>query len=124
MNNKIEEVIGKMTDIALEKIKHYFTDFTMYDIPTLVTSGGISYIWLVRDTGTWLIDIDHVGNAVSCELLKTVIKYSDEAYWINLEAGTVEQMPLDFDFLKTEIEKFGKEKEADKKWMRKPKYFL
>ena len=110
MNNKIEEVIGKMTDIALEKIKHYFTDFTMHDIPTLVTSGGISYIWLVRDTGTWLIDIDHVGNAVSCELLETVIEYSDEAYWINLEAGTVEQMPLDFDFLKTEIEKFGKEK--------------
>lgn len=110
MNNKTEEVIGKMTDIALEKIKHYFTDFTIYDIPTLVKSGGISYIWLVRDTGTWLIDIDHVGNAASCELLETVIKYSDKAYWINLEAGTVEQMPLDFDFLKTEIENLEKKR--------------
>ena len=110
MNNKMEEVIEKMTDIALKKIKHYFADFTKYDIPMLVKYGEPNYIWLVRDTGTWLIDINHVGNAFNWELLESMVKYSDEAYWINLEAGTVEQMPLDFDFLKTEIEKFGKEK--------------
>lgn len=110
MHNKIEKVIGKMTEIALEKIKYYFTDFTKYDIPMLVKYGEPNYIWLVRDTGTWLVDINHVGNAFNWELLESMVRYSDEAYWINLEAGTVEQMPLDFDFLKTEIEKFGKEK--------------
>ena len=51
-----------------------------------------------------------VGNAFNWELLESMIKYSDEAYLINLEAGTVEQMPLDFDFLKLEIEKIGKER--------------
>lgn len=107
MDDKIMEVIGKMTDIALEKIKHYFTDFTMHDIPTLVKSGGINYIWLVRDTGTWLVNIDS-QEEIDCHLLESMIDYSDEAYWVNLEAGTVEQMKLDFDFLKLEIEKYRK----------------
>lgn len=110
MHNKIQEVIGKMTDIALEKIKHYFTDFTKYDIPMLIESGKSSYIWLVRDTGTWLVNIDDEEKIDY--LLESMINYSDEAYWINLEAGTVEQMPLDFDFLKSEIEKLEKEKEV------------
>ena len=30
MNNKTEEVIGKMTEIALKKIKHYFTEFLLW----------------------------------------------------------------------------------------------
>lgn len=95
------EVIGKMTDIALKKIKHYFTDFTKFDIPELVESGGANYIWLVRDTGTWLINVS-MGYP-NLQLFETMIGYSDEAYWINLEAGTVEQMALDFDFLKSRI---------------------
>lgn len=111
MSNKTEEVIGKMTEIALKKIKHYFTDFTKYDIPMLVESGGANYIWLVRDTGTWLINVDS-QEKIDWHLLESMIKYSDEAYWINLEAGTIEQVPLDFDFLKSEIEKFGKEKKG------------
>lgn len=111
MNNKAEEVIEKMTEIALKKVKHYFTDFTKYDIPMLVESGGINCIWLIRDTGTWLVNID--SQEKINYLLESMIKYSDEAYWINLEAGTVEQVPLDFDFLKSEIEKFEK-KEVDK----------
>lgn len=107
MSNKTEEVIGKMTDIALKKIKHYFTDFTKYDIPILVESGGINYIWLIRDTGTWLSNIDS-QEKIDWHLLESMITYSDEAYWVNLEAGTVKQIKLDFYFLKSEIEKFGK----------------
>lgn len=101
MNNKLEEVIGKMTDIALKKVKHYFTDFTKFDIPELVESGGANYVWLVRDTGTWLINVS-MGYP-NLQLFEAMIGYSDEAYWINLEAGTVEQMLLDFDFLKSRI---------------------
>lgn len=48
--------------------------------------------------------------AINWELLETVIEYSDKAYWINLEARTVKQMPLDFDFLKTEIENLEKKR--------------
>ena len=114
MNNKTEEVIGKMTDIALKKIKHCFTDFTKFDIPMLVEAEETVYIWLVRDSGTWLVNINRVKDTVNWELLESMIRYFDEAYWINLEAGTVEQVPLDLDFLKTEIEKFEKEKEVDK----------
>lgn len=102
MNNRTEEVIGKMTDIALKKIKHYFTDFTKFDIPMLAESGGTNYIWLVRDTGTWLVNIDS-QEKIDWHLLESMVDYSDEAYWVNLEAGTVDQMPLDFDFLKSRI---------------------
>lgn len=113
MNNKTEEVIEKMTKIALEKVKHYFTDFTKFDIPMLVESGGINYIWLIRDTGTWIVNINS-QEKINCHLLESMIGYSDEVYWINLEEGTVKQRKLDFYFLKSEIEKFEKEKEVAK----------
>lgn len=101
MDSKTEAVIEKMTKIALKKIKHYFTDFTKFDIPELVEAGGTNYIWLVRDTGTWLINVSM--NYPNLHLFETMIRYSDDAYWVNLENGTVEQMLLDFDFLKSRI---------------------
>lgn len=52
----ITELIVTMTLIAQEHIKHYFTDFTAYDIPRLVkVSEKIKYTWSIRDSGTWLL---------------------------------------------------------------------
>lgn len=98
MNNKTEEVIGKMTEIALKKIKHYFTDFTKFDIPLLVESEIGRFLWLVRNTGTYLINIDYVDN--KGDLLNAYVSYSDIAYDIDLHKGEIKEIPCDIDSIK------------------------
>lgn len=98
MEKKLEEVIGKMTEIALKKIKHYFTDFTKFDIPLLIESETGRFLWLVRDAGTYLINIDYIDN--KDDLLNAYVSYSDIAYDIDLYNGKIKEIPCDINSIK------------------------
>lgn len=98
MNGKLEYIIGGMTEIALKKIKHYFTDFTKYDLPQIVEAKQGRYLWLVRDTGTWLIDINN--NICIDDFLLYQIGSSNSAYDININEVYIEEIKCDIDSIR------------------------
>ena len=58
-----EAMLDSMERIARQTVKHYFTDFTEYDIPAVLNSDKPVYYWIVRECGTHYIpstSIDHV----------------------------------------------------------------
>lgn len=67
-----EQLISKMTDIALETIKHYFTDFTAYDIPRITkVEQPVTYTWSVRDSGTWMFEYENGKQSRYVELIRS-----------------------------------------------------
>lgn len=62
-----EKLLESMERIAKRTVKHYFSDFTDYDVKTVrEAETGKSYVWLLRETGTYLLQADSLGmiNAV------------------------------------------------------------
>ncbi len=62
-----EKLLESMERIAKRTVKHYFSDFTDYDVKTVKEAEtGKSYIWLLRETGTYLLQADSLDmiNAV------------------------------------------------------------
>lgn len=96
LQEKYRQIICKMTKIAIDYIKSYFTDFTSFDIPQLcemindVECGRDRYtaagmLWCIRDTGSHLLfpypgkNIDHFPD---------IVKMNDRFFYINLENET------------------------------------
>lgn len=86
-------ITEECTKIALEKIHHYFTDFTCYDIPKFMelAKAGKQAFWMIRDTGTHLLTIsgsseDYVKNN---ELYNSLKSYNDEIYLLDFRTGEV-----------------------------------
>ena len=52
-------ITEECTKIALEKLHHYFIDFTCYDIPRFIefTKTRKQAFWMIRDSGTDLLEI-------------------------------------------------------------------
>lgn len=62
-----ESLLESMERIAKRTVKHYFSDFTEYDVKTVKEAEtGKSYVWLLRETGTYLLQADSLDmiNAV------------------------------------------------------------
>lgn len=56
----LDELLSAMEDIVSKKLTSYYSDYYDWDMPTLQReSGEYKYVWLVRDTGTWLIKQDN-----------------------------------------------------------------
>ena len=69
-----ESLLENMERIAKRTVKHYFSDFTEYDVKTVKQAEtGKSYIWLLRETGTYLLQTDSLNmiNAVFCNMDNT-----------------------------------------------------
>ena len=86
-------ITEKCTKIALEKLHHYFTDFTCYDIPRFIefTKTGKQAFWMIRDSGTDLLEIfgspeDYIKNN---ELYSSFKTYNDEIYLLDFNTGEV-----------------------------------
>ncbi len=53
-------LLDSMERIARREVKHYFTDWTEYDAPTVAgMEPGTSWIWITRDCGTHLFKADN-----------------------------------------------------------------
>ena len=63
MNVKtFDELLRSMAEIALRDMKHYLTDFLVLDTSALYkadrSGASFNYVWLVREFGTHLINLD------------------------------------------------------------------
>lgn len=81
------------TKIALEKLHHYFTDFTCYDIPRFMefTKTRKQAFWMIRDSGTDLLEIfgSPEKYAENNELYSSFKTYNDEIYLLDFRTGEV-----------------------------------
>lgn len=62
-----EKLLDSMERIAKKTVKHYFSDFTEYDVKTVKEAEtGKSYVWLLWETGTYMLQADSLDmiNAV------------------------------------------------------------
>lgn len=92
----LKAITEECTEIALEKIHHYFTDFTCYDIPKfmeLVQTGEEAF-WMIRNTGTYLLTIsgspeDYWLKVKNNELYNNLKNYNDEIYLLDFKTGEV-----------------------------------
>lgn len=67
-----EQLIAKMTAIALSTIKCFFTDFTVYDIPRIIkVEQPVTFTWSVRDSGTWMFEYVDGKPSEYVELLRS-----------------------------------------------------
>ncbi len=67
-----EQLISKMTDIALETVKHYFTDFTAYDIPRITkVERPVIFTWAIRESGTWMFEYEDGSPSKYIELIRS-----------------------------------------------------
>jgi len=56
-------LLEAMRQIAEAKVEHFFSDFTDYDVPAIKAAKPVNtFMWSVRDTGTYLIDVGHTEN--------------------------------------------------------------
>lgn len=86
-------ITHECTEIALEKLHHYFTDFTCYDIPRFIefTKTGKQAFWMIRDSGTDLLEISGSPEeyAKNNELYSSFKTYNDEIYLLDFGTGEV-----------------------------------
>lgn len=62
------ELIAEMIIIVNDKVNHYQTDLS-YDIDKIYTSSEVDFYWIVRESGTNIVDIPLTENG------KTVYDY-------------------------------------------------
>lgn len=86
-------ITEECTKIALEKIHHYFTDFTCYDIPRFIEFTKIrkQAFWMIRDSGTDLLEISGSPEeyAKNNEFYNNLKIYNDEIYLLDFNVGEV-----------------------------------
>ena len=86
-------ITEECTEIALEKLHHYFTDFTCYDIPRFIefTKTGKQAFWMIRDSGTDLLEISGSPEEYTKnnELYSSFKIYNDEIYLLDFDTGEV-----------------------------------
>ena len=91
--NIFQCITHECTGIALEKLHHYFTDFTCYDIPRFIefTKTGKQAFWMIRDSGTDLLEISGSPEeyAKNNELYSSFKTYNDEIYLLDFRIGEV-----------------------------------
>ena len=53
-------LLEAMERAARRKVKHYFSDFTEYDVNTISgAERGSAFVWLLRNSGTYLFPADY-----------------------------------------------------------------
>lgn len=56
-------LLEAMERAARREVKHYFSDFTDYDVPNVATmETGTSWIWITRECGTHLFKADSLDS--------------------------------------------------------------
>lgn len=58
-----QALVSHMEKIAKREVKHYFTDFTDYDVKDVLSAEvNTSFIWMLRESGTYFMKADHFEN--------------------------------------------------------------
>ena len=57
-----KELLNKMENIVKRYVKHYKSDFYDYDLHELKKENEKKYVWIVRESGTFLLDIGKLKN--------------------------------------------------------------
>lgn len=54
-------LLDEMTAEAKKTVKHYFSDWTDYDVPVIekLEPDMTEYIWILRECGTYFFPLDH-----------------------------------------------------------------
>ena len=86
-NAKNHPIWHEMAKIVKDYVKHFQSDFTYHDTLTISRSPGISFIWIVRETGTWLLS-DKTGK----EILDYCIKHNKEARYYHANNNNLRQI--------------------------------
>ena len=61
---KAQQLLDLMRPIAADKIKFWREDFTCHDVRQIYRMrAGERYFWSLRETGTWLINLDNPDSA-------------------------------------------------------------
>lgn len=100
-------ITEECTKIALEKLHHYFTDFTCYDIPRFMefTKTRKQAFWMIRDSGTDLLEIFGRPEtyAKNNELYNTFKSYNDKIYLLDFKTGEVKLFEINGEELTTKL---------------------
>lgn len=101
---KKSEVLRQMQEIVEKTVKSYKTDFYKYDKPQIESSDADKYIFIVRKTGTWLIDLAEADEKsfiyeacrkANADALQEGRKRPHKIYKVDLRTGTVKQIRKD-----------------------------
>lgn len=76
------DLIKNMTMVVWENVKHYYSDFTCYDIPYLLNTDK-SFLWFIKNTGTLLIPMEMFNN----KYFNIVAKMSELAFLVKPATG-------------------------------------
>lgn len=80
------ELLGAMERAARRKVKFYFTDFTEHDLPRIMEAEpGSAFVWLLRNTGTWLFQADDASNILA--VLECWGPDNQEGYMLHVQRG-------------------------------------
>lgn len=83
----MKNIIETMTNLVEKKVEHYKSDFYDHDLKTLENPEYNNYIWILRDSGTWLFPEDEASNIYSY-----CLKYDNSVigfYKLDIKADTI-----------------------------------
>ena len=86
----IEKTLDLMQQIVEKKVKHYKTDFYDYDVTRIREGGSEQYVWIVRESGTFLCKFSEVSNIYDYY----VDNRSVDFYLVNTENATITKIPF------------------------------
>lgn len=104
-------MVEHMERIARRIVKHFFSDFTEYDVKTVQEAEkNSSYIWILRNSGTYLLKAD------SYESVFSVLSCMDNASAYVLTFGRLSDtvQKLDLDELETKYKRLAKEAKEER----------
>lgn len=88
------EIINKMSRLVNRTVKHYKTDFTDYDIKTIEkaeSEKAASFLWILRECGTFLLSYDQETGKINDPDLLRAIRDTwpvRKEYTVKYKAGT------------------------------------
>lgn len=92
MNKK--ELLSKMENIVKRYVKHYKSDFYDYDLDTLKSENEKKYIWIVRECGTFLLDINRLKDSEKENSARIIYNYyldNNRYYKVDLKKGSIKK---------------------------------
>lgn len=102
ISNAKTELLSQMLDVVIESVHRYRTDFTKYDIPSIIDDmddDNLSGYWFVRETGTHLLwdNCREINSEIYFENLRNYAKFNERAFRIYKEGILIE---IDIDILR------------------------
>lgn len=101
INNAKTELLSQMLDIVVESLHYYRTDFTKYDIPSIIDidDENLSGYWFVRETGTHLLwdNCREIDSKFYFDNLRCYARFNERAFRIYKDGILIE---IDIDILR------------------------